>query len=163
MDEARDGLRRAHEILGSLTRRLGLPDPRKTGAVWGRWEEFVGVEIASHARPSSLRAGVLRVRADSPAWAHELGYLGEEIKGRVNAGLGQPVITEIRVYTAPMERAPGDSPMPEHSARQGPPPAPHEKPPAGPEEALERARNAWIQSQKVQPRRAPGSASKHRK
>jgi hypothetical protein len=163
MGEAREGPHGIGEVLGKLSRRLGLPDPGKTGAVWGRWEEFVGAEIAGHARPSSLRDGVLRVRADSPAWAHELGYLQEEIKGRVNAGLGHPVVAEVRVYTAPPESGSRGRRDPEPGTTQGPVRALREAPPTGPEEALERAKLAWIRRRKGRLGTAPGDPPKPRK
>ena len=143
MGDAREGPYGIREALATLSRRLGLPDPSKAGAVWGRWEELVGAEIAGHARPSSLREGVLRVRADSPAWAHELGYLREEIRARVNAGLDHPVVTEVRVYTAP----PGPAAEGGAVRRKGLPRDPTSEarpgPPAVPEEALGRAKRAW--------------------
>jgi hypothetical protein len=163
MDEARGSPQGIREVLGKLSRRLGLPDPGRTGAVWGRWEEFVGAEIAGHARPSSLRDGVLRVRADSPVWAHELGYLREEIKGRVNASLGHPVVAEVRVYTAPPEPEPGGRPDPDSGTRKGSAPALRAASPTGPEEALQRAKLAWIRRRKQRPRAGPGDPPKHRK
>jgi hypothetical protein len=163
MGEAREGPRGIGEVLGKLSRRLGLPDPGKTGAVWGRWEEFVGAEIAGHARPSSLRDGVLRVRADSAAWAHELGYLREEIKGRVNAGLGHAVVAEVRVYTAPPESGSRGRHDPEPGTRKAPVRARRAVPPTGPEEALERAKLAWIRGRKRGLGRASGDPPKPRK
>jgi hypothetical protein len=163
MDEARGSPQGIRDVLAKLSRRLGLPDPGKTGAVWGRWEELVGAEIAGHARPSSLRDGVLRVRADSPAWAHELGYLREEIKGRVNDGLGQPVVAEVRVYTAPP--GPGSTGLVEREkeVERGPVAALRAAPPAGPEEALERARLAWLRRRKRRLGAPSGDPSKPRK
>jgi hypothetical protein len=163
MAEARESPHGIREVLGKLSQRLGLPDPGRTGAVWGRWEEFVGPEIAGHARPSSLRDGVLRVRADSPAWAHELGYLREEIKGRVNASLGHPVVAEVRVYTASPEPASRGRPDPAPGTPKAPVPALRTAPPTGPEEALERAKLAWIRKRKQRLGAGSGEPPKHRK
>jgi predicted nucleic acid-binding Zn ribbon protein len=163
MNEAGEGLQGIRDALARLSRRLGLPDPGKAGAIWGRWEELVGAEIAGHARPSSLRDGVLRVRADSPGWAHELGYLREEIKGRVNAGLGHPAVAEVRVYTAPPEPASTGRAEREKEARRGPVAAPKPAPPGGPEEALERAKLAWLRRRKRWLGPASSDPSKTRK
>jgi hypothetical protein len=163
MGDAREGPYGIREALAKLSRRLGLPEPSKAGAVWGRWEELVGAEIAGHARPSSLREGILRVRADSPAWAHELGYLREEIQARVNAALDQPVVTEVRVYTGP----PGPPAEGLAARRRGVPrdPAPDARPapPAAPGEALERARRAWLRGRRNRPEEASGDPPKTRK
>jgi predicted nucleic acid-binding Zn ribbon protein len=163
MGDAREGPYGIREALAKLSRRLGLPDPSKAGAVWGRWEELVGAEIAGHARPSSLREGVLRVRADSPAWAHELGYLREEIQARVNAGLDHPVVTEVRVYMG----SPGPSAEGLATRRrevpEGPVPKARPDPPEAPEEALERARRAWLKGRGNRSEAASGSPPKTRK
>jgi predicted nucleic acid-binding Zn ribbon protein len=163
MSDAREGPHRIREALAKVSRRLGLPDPMKAGALWGRWEELVGAEIAGHARPSSLREGVLRVRADSPAWAHELGYLREEIQARVNAGLDHPVVTEVRVYAGP----PGPSTEARPAQRSGAPrdsaPEAQRGPSAAPEEALARAKQAWLRARRSRPGAAPGDPPKTRK
>ena len=163
MGDAREGPFGIREALVKLSHRLGLPDPSKAGAVWGRWEELVGAEIAGHARPSSLREGVLRVRADSPAWAHELGYLREEIQARVNAGLDHPVVTEVRVYTGPPGPAAEGRAARRRGVPRGPAPEPRPAPPAAPEEALERARRAWLRRRGNRPEAVSRNPPKTRK
>lgn len=89
------------ELLDPAARRAGVEDGARTGMVWNKWPGIVGPEISRHAEPTSLRGGILRVRADSPAWATELGYLGEEIRRRANEAVGTELITEVRVWTGP--------------------------------------------------------------
>lgn len=130
---------RAGEVLDGLGMRLGLGRSADSGVIWNRWERIVGDGIAAHAEPSSLRDGVLRVRAESPAWAGELSYLAGEIKSRANGLIGRAAVTEVRVWTGPgkITRA---------SARRSgdPPPArPSREREADPMEAFERARTAW--------------------
>jgi predicted nucleic acid-binding Zn ribbon protein len=135
----RDDPLRLKDLLPKATAGLGIPAPEATGRVWARWKEIVGPEMAAHAEPTSLRAGVLRVRADSPAWATEIGYLAGEIKDRVNAATGQAHVTEIRVWSGP---PPARANVPSAAPDAGPPKAVRE-PPNDPAEALERARRAW--------------------
>ena len=163
MGDGRDGPHGIREALAKLSRRLGLPDPSKAGVVWGRWEELVGAEIAGHARPSSLREGVLRVRADSPAWAHELGYLREEIQARVNAGLDHPVVTEVRVYTGPPGPAADGRAARQREVPRDPATDARPAPPPAPEEAFERARRAWLRGRGKRPEAASGNPPKTRK
>lgn len=134
---------RIGDLLDDAGRRAGVTAPVETGKLWAQWRQIVGPEVAAHAQPSSLRDGVLRVRADSPAWATEIGYLGEEIRHRANAAAGRAVVTEVRVWTGPRR---GDS------ATDAPPPGrvaqPSGKPRRDPENddpavAMERARAAW--------------------
>jgi predicted nucleic acid-binding Zn ribbon protein len=163
MGDAREGPYGIREALAKLSRRLGLPDPSRAGAVWGRWEELVGAEIAGHARPSSLRGGVLRVRADSPGWAHELGYMREEIQARVNAGLDHPVVTEVRVYTGSPEPAAEGRAARRRGVPRDPAPEARPAPPEAPEEALDRAKQAWLRSRRSRPEAVPGNPPKTRK
>jgi predicted nucleic acid-binding Zn ribbon protein len=92
---------RIGELLGGLSERTGIEAPIETATVWSRWGEIVGADIATHAEPTSLKGGILRVRAETPTWATEIGYLGDEILRRTNAVLGAPVVTEVRVWTGP--------------------------------------------------------------
>jgi len=92
---------RLGDLLDTSTRGAGIEDAAGTGTVWNKWSAIVGPDIALHAEPSSLRGGVLRVRADSPAWATELGYLGEEIRRRANEVVGTDLVAEVRVWTGP--------------------------------------------------------------
>lgn len=133
---------RLKDLLPGATGRLGIPSPEATGRVWSAWREIVGPAVAAHAEPTSLREGVLRVRADSPAWATEIGYLVEEIRSRVNAAAGRALVSEVRVWTGPRPaRGPGAGDGP--SGGRGAAEEPEKERPQDPAEALDRARRAW--------------------
>lgn len=87
--------------MGAVGTRAGIADPRATGIVWARWSEIVGPAVAANAEPTSLRDGVLRVRATTPTWATELTYLAGEIRSRANELAGTEVVSEVRVWTGP--------------------------------------------------------------
>jgi hypothetical protein len=119
--------------------RQGPPVPRalEMGRLWSGWKEIVGEAVASHVEPSSLRDGILRVRAESPAWATEIGYMRGEIQRRANDYLGEEVVAEVRVWTGPGRARPAADPP-------GAEPELPERPrPAEPREAFGRAREAW--------------------
>ena len=138
---------RLKDLLPDATRRLGIPAPEATGRVWARWKEVVGPDVAAHAEPTSLREGVLRIRADSPAWATEIGYLAAEIRSRVNAATGAPLVSEIRVWTGP---PPAQANVPSAGSDTAPQ-GPARERPADPAEALERARRAWANRRSERP------------
>jgi predicted nucleic acid-binding Zn ribbon protein len=128
---------RLADVLEGVGKRLGLDHAVRAGRLWRAWREVVGSALADHAEPTSLRGGVLRVRADSPAWATEIGYLGEVIRQRVNGFFGQELVSEVRVWTGPgrIRRPPAPAPAADDPSPR--PPARH------PAQALERARRAW--------------------
>jgi hypothetical protein len=133
---------RLKDLLRGATAGLGIPAPEATGRVWARWKDVVGPAVAAHAEPTSLKGGVLRVRADSPAWATEIGYLADEIRSRVNALTGGALVSEVRVWTGPApSRGPG--PGAPASAPAAAPEGQDREPAKDPAEALERARRAW--------------------
>ena len=132
---------RLKDLLQGAGARLGMGGAVETGLVWSRWIDIVGDTVAAHAEPTSLREGVLRVRTDSPTWATEVGYLGQEIKRAANQVAGKELVAEVRVWTAPGTIA-SSGPGP----RQVYEPIGRRRPQVGEEDprtALERAREAW--------------------
>lgn len=86
-----------HESLGRLTRRIGAPEPDTAAAVFARWDELVGPDIAAHARPESLRGGVLVLAADDPAWANQLQFMATDILARVRSVVASEKLTDLRI------------------------------------------------------------------
>lgn len=148
-------------LLGTAATRFGLDDALATGALWKTWGDIVGPDVAAHAQPTSLRGGVLRIRADSPVWAHEIAYLADEIKRRANTSLGRDVVAEVRVWTAPGDAAAAGGPRPDpgghrrEDARSDAAPSSREDDPL---EALGKARDAWLSRRG----RGPGSDPRER-
>jgi predicted nucleic acid-binding Zn ribbon protein len=135
---------RLGEILDPLARKVGMDGGIETARVWSSWSEIVGKEVAEHAEPTSLRGGVLRVRTDSPVWATELGYLSEELRGRVNERLGRDEVKKVKVWTGP------GSPRRslDRAVRRRAPDRPKEAGNDDPVAALKRARAAWVRARK---------------
>ncbi len=67
--------------------------------VQGCWERAVGPAIASAARPTGERDGVLTITCEAAVWAQELDLMAVELVPRLNAALGEPAITELRCRT----------------------------------------------------------------
>jgi predicted nucleic acid-binding Zn ribbon protein len=95
--------------LERVARRLGAPPPRVLTAVFSGWEQLVGPEIAAHACPKSLRAGVLVVVVDQPAWAAQLRFMASDLLIRIRAEADAPEVTKIDIRTglpgAPQSRS----------------------------------------------------------
>ena len=69
----------------------------KVRAVFGRWAELVGDEVAAHTTPESFADGRLVVRTDSTAWATQLTLLAPTIVRRLNTELGHGTVAIIEV------------------------------------------------------------------
>ena len=56
----------------------------------------VGPPITDHAQAVLFRRGALTLDVDTSAWLTELGFLREEMLGRINRLLGREVVRSIR-------------------------------------------------------------------
>ena len=66
-------------------------------AVFGRWAEIVGAEVADHCKPETLVDGKLVVRTDATAWATQLKLMAPTLVRRLNEELGHGTVTVIDV------------------------------------------------------------------
>jgi predicted nucleic acid-binding Zn ribbon protein len=63
------------------------------------WEAAAGPAIASSARPTAERGGVLTVTCGAAVWAQELDLMASELIEKLNAALGEDAIRELRCRT----------------------------------------------------------------
>lgn len=89
------------QLLDSAISRLisqhGWELDLRVQAVFGRWAELVGDEVATHCTPESLAETRLIVRTDSTAWATQLKLLAPTIVKRLNVELGDGTVTVIDI------------------------------------------------------------------
>ena len=93
--------RKVGDSLDRATRSLGGPSAAALATLFGRWAELVGVQIAAHSRPLSLRKGVLTVAVDQPAWATQLNYFQADMIARIDEAVGAGTVTRIAVQVRP--------------------------------------------------------------
>ncbi len=83
--------------LDKLVSDRGWEVDLKVQAVFGRWAELVGPEVAAHTTPEAFADGKLVVRTDSTAWAVQLRLLAPTVVRRLNEELGHGTVTLIDV------------------------------------------------------------------
>ena len=87
------------EALGSLLDRvledLGAGEIGRVLRIADHWERAVGPEIASHSRPTQLRAQVLEVSVESSVWSQQLKLRAPEILEALRAELGDDAPSEL--------------------------------------------------------------------
>ena len=96
-----EGVARLRDLLGPVGKKLRVDDAASSAHIWRRWAEIVGEDIARNAEPTSLKAGVLRIRTTTPTWATEMSYLAADLAERVNRAVGKPVVREVKVWSSP--------------------------------------------------------------
>ncbi len=89
------------ESLDRVTQGLGGPAGTTLATLFDDWDDLVGTQIASHARPLSLVGGVLSIAVDEPGWATQLTYLESELLARIATGLGGDHVSRIQVRVRP--------------------------------------------------------------
>lgn len=97
--------RRAHnddprpmsDVLGRFVADQGWRERAAVGAVFGRWEQIVGPDLAEHTRPESFADGEVVVRADSAAWATQVRLLAGSLVRRLNEELGHGTVASVKV------------------------------------------------------------------
>ena len=94
-------VRRLQESLAEVASDLRLDTPDVLGAVLTGWPRVVGEAVAGHARPRTLRQGVLLVEVDSPEWATQLRYLEDDLLRRLGRTVQPGVVTSIKVVVRP--------------------------------------------------------------
>ncbi len=96
-------------VVGRLTARWHLGDPRVHAVVFTHWPDLVGEVIAARVRPVQVRDGVLRVEADDASWATELRFFAPRIVERIEerSGVARTETGGVRELSVQLARAPG--------------------------------------------------------
>lgn len=85
------------DVVRGLLASLGLASLDTWRRVESDWAELAGPPWDRHARPLSLRQGVLTVEAITPAAVSVLRYGVASLEERLAAELGTETIREVRV------------------------------------------------------------------
>ncbi|MBC2710385.1 MAG: DUF721 domain-containing protein [Desulfosarcina sp.] len=66
------------------------------------WETAVGPPISDNARPFAVKGSLLLVHVSSSAWLHQLRFLKTELLEKLNHGLKNERIEDIKFKIGPM-------------------------------------------------------------
>lgn len=91
-------------ILKPLLKKYGLEAQMQVYTLIDRWEKIAGHQIASHTLPYQLKFKKLYLYVDSSVWMNHLNYLKEELKGKINREMGEPIVKEISLKIGPVEK-----------------------------------------------------------
>lgn len=80
-----------------LAGRRGWDKRVSEGAVFGQWAGIVGTDIAEHARPTTLRDGVLSISAESTAWATQLRMVQAQLLAKIAGAVGDEVVSSLKI------------------------------------------------------------------
>jgi predicted nucleic acid-binding Zn ribbon protein len=85
------------ELLGQVVRDQGWQEQLDDQRIFTDWVSIVGPEVAQHAQIEAFEQNIAYVRASSTAWATQLKMLAPRIVAKLNAALGDGMVTRIDV------------------------------------------------------------------
>jgi hypothetical protein len=92
-------------LIQDLLVEYNLSDEVRRHRVCTEWLDIVGPRNAARTWPSPIHDGVLWVRVSNSSWLHELSFLRDDIRARVNAHLGDPpLVEEVRLHLGRRQR-----------------------------------------------------------
>lgn len=84
------------DVLKKILPKLGLDQQVRQNELVTAWPEIVGKVVAKHARPVSLRDGILTVGVDNSMWLSELSrYQKPLLLRKVRDHLGKTAVKDV--------------------------------------------------------------------
>ena len=83
------------KLVPQVLRELGFDASARVVRVAERWQEAVGPEVASHCRPTALRADRLEVSVDSSVWCQQLQLRAPELLAALRRVLGDDAPSDL--------------------------------------------------------------------
>ncbi|MBI3785846.1 MAG: DUF721 domain-containing protein [Deltaproteobacteria bacterium] len=93
-------------VLQAVLRRFDSEQQLEGYRIWVFWNNEVGATIARRAQPLRLRNGILFVTVSSHSWMQELQFMKDDLRERLNARLGSPLVRDIYFVSGHIESAP---------------------------------------------------------
>ena len=103
------------DVIKNLAPRLGLETRLLELHLQQQWEDIVGSQIATHARPGRIRFKKLYVLVTSSVWVQQLTFLKPTLIQRLNEASGGQAITDLIVRVGDLSEG--------HSGKPGQDPA----------------------------------------
>ena len=89
-------------LLTELIRTHDLEPKMLEQKVFALWQECLGAPLGTKIVPVSLSNGVLKAYTEYPPYRTELLFFKKNILANLNAELGKPVLTDLRIELRPV-------------------------------------------------------------
>jgi len=91
------------DIIDKAIKNYRIESDEEISHVWSLWNGLVGEAIAKNAQPAAFKGKLLLVHVTSSTWMHQLQFMKEEIKAKVNNALEKNLIEEIKFKIGSVE------------------------------------------------------------
>ncbi|MDH5476976.1 MAG: DUF721 domain-containing protein [Nitrospinota bacterium] len=85
------------QVLESLSASMGKRELYDFAAISGNWRRIVGPVLDKVSSPVRISRKTLTIDVAQPVWIDSMGYMKKEIIQKVNAVLGQHMVSRIRM------------------------------------------------------------------
>ena len=92
----RKSVQSVKDVILQVLREQGLETPLNQKRLIDAWPEVVGPVIAGYTLNSYIYNQTLFVRLSNPALRSDLSMMREELVRKLNAAVGEQVITDVR-------------------------------------------------------------------
>ena len=92
-------------LLNELIRTHDLEPKMLEQKVFALWGECVDAPLSTKTVPVSLADGILKIYTEYPAYKTALSFHKPKILADINAELGKPVLTDLRIEIHPVQTA----------------------------------------------------------
>jgi hypothetical protein len=92
-----DKTKNLHHLLAELIRTHDLEPKILEQKVFALWRKYLGAPLGTKTLPVSLSNGILKVYTEYPPYVAELSLHKPQILADLNAELGKPVLTDLRI------------------------------------------------------------------
>lgn len=94
-----------HDLLREIARSRDFEPKMLEQKVFVLWREHLGKPMDTQTVPISLSDGVLKVYTEYPVYVRELLFYKQKIIADLNAALGQPILTDLRIELRQLHKA----------------------------------------------------------
>ena len=84
-------------LLNELIRTHDLEPKMLEQKVFALWEKYIDAPLSTKTVPVSLSNGILKIYTEYPAYKTALSFHKPKILADINAELGKPVLTDLRI------------------------------------------------------------------
>ena len=92
-------------LLNELIRTHDLEPKMLEQKVFVLWRKHLGAPFGTKTVPVSLSNGILKIYTEYPAYKTALSFHKPKILADINAELGKPVLTDLRIEIHPVQTA----------------------------------------------------------
>ena len=93
------------DLITELARSRDFEPKMLEQKVFVLWRELLGTPLGARTVPVSLSDGVLKIYTEYPPFKTELLLLKQQIIANLNAELGQPILTDLRIEVRQAHKA----------------------------------------------------------